>query len=216
MDRIHAMQAFVAVADLQGFAPAARKLRLSPSAVTRLVAALEDRLGVRLLQRSTRAVQLTSAGFAVTLEELRRASGLEPGRIDLEVTESTVVDDRAHRVLEDLRSAGYGIVIDDFGTGYSSFATLSELPVDTLKIDKRFVDKVLVDLGSVVKIGDPGGKLYSIADNIPNLAGQRVAYLESQLRALKAGTRKAPSMRLTPLHARPCRTCTMPLPGATN
>ena len=71
MDRIHAMQAFVAVADLQGFAPAARKLRLSPSAVTRLVAALEDRLGVRLLQRTTRSVTLTDVG-ARYLERARR------------------------------------------------------------------------------------------------------------------------------------------------
>jgi DNA-binding transcriptional LysR family regulator len=71
MDRIDAMQAFVAVADLQGFAPAARKLRLSPSAVTRLVAALEDRLGARLLQRTTRQVTLTDAG-ARYLERARR------------------------------------------------------------------------------------------------------------------------------------------------
>src|ERR1700760_445533 len=62
MDRIDAMQAFVAVADLQGFAPAARKLKLSPSAVTRLIAALEDRLGARLLQRTTRSVTLTDGG----------------------------------------------------------------------------------------------------------------------------------------------------------
>ena len=62
MDRIDAMQAFVAVADLQGFAPAARKLGLSPSGVTRLIAALEDRLGARLLQRTARQVALTDAG----------------------------------------------------------------------------------------------------------------------------------------------------------
>ena len=62
MDRIDAMQAFVAVADLEGFAPAARKLGLSPSAVTRLIAALEQRLGARLLQRTTRQVTLTDAG----------------------------------------------------------------------------------------------------------------------------------------------------------
>jgi len=62
MDRIDAMQAFVAVADLRGFAPAARKLKLSPSAVTRLVAALEQRLGARLLQRTTRSLALTDAG----------------------------------------------------------------------------------------------------------------------------------------------------------
>src|SRR4030081_783710 len=62
MDRIDAMQAFVAVADLHGFAPAARKLGLSASGVTRLIAALEDRLGARLLQRTTRAVTLTDVG----------------------------------------------------------------------------------------------------------------------------------------------------------
>lgn len=62
MDRLDAMQAFVAVADLKGFAPAARKLKLSPSAVTRLIAALEERLGARLLQRTTRSVTLTDVG----------------------------------------------------------------------------------------------------------------------------------------------------------
>src|ERR1044072_3203114 len=71
MDRIDAMQAFVAVADLQGFAPAARKLRLSPSAVTRLIAALEERLGARLLQRTTRSGALTGAGPRF-LERARR------------------------------------------------------------------------------------------------------------------------------------------------
>src|SRR6266403_1584546 len=66
MDRIDAMQAFVAVADLQGFAPAARKLGLSPSGVTRLIAALEERLGARLVQRtrpSGRLVVSAPIGF---------------------------------------------------------------------------------------------------------------------------------------------------------
>jgi DNA-binding transcriptional LysR family regulator len=71
MDRIDAMQVFVAVADLQGFAPAARKLGMSPSGVTRLIAALEDRLGARLLQRTTRSVTLTDVG-ARYLERARR------------------------------------------------------------------------------------------------------------------------------------------------
>jgi len=74
MDRIDAMRAFVAVADLQGFAPAARKLGLSPSVVTRLIAALEDRLGARLLQRTTRSVALTDAGSRY-LERIRRIIG---------------------------------------------------------------------------------------------------------------------------------------------
>ena len=65
------MRAFVAVADARGFAPAARKLRLSPSAATRLVAALEERLGLQLLQRTTRSVTLTDGG-ARYLERARR------------------------------------------------------------------------------------------------------------------------------------------------
>ena len=71
MDRLEAMGVFVAVADLRGFAPAARKLGLSPSAVTRLVAALEEHLGTRLLQRTTRSVALTDAG-ARYLDRARR------------------------------------------------------------------------------------------------------------------------------------------------
>jgi DNA-binding transcriptional LysR family regulator len=87
MDRIDAMQAFVAVADLQGFAPAARKLGLSPSGVTRLIAALEDRLGARLLQRTTRTVTLTDVG-ARYLERARRILG------DVEEAEGSVQDER--------------------------------------------------------------------------------------------------------------------------
>ncbi|MGA2054974.1 MAG: LysR family transcriptional regulator [Bradyrhizobium sp.] len=71
MDRLDAMQAFMTVADLKGFAPAALRLGLSPSGVTRLIAALEDRLGARLLQRTTRSVTLTDAG-ARYLERARR------------------------------------------------------------------------------------------------------------------------------------------------
>lgn len=71
MDRLEAMHVFVTVADLHGFAPAARKLRLSPSAVTRLIAALEEHLGARLLQRTTRQVTLTDVGTRY-LERARR------------------------------------------------------------------------------------------------------------------------------------------------
>lgn len=62
MDRIDAMAAFVSVAELRGFAPAARRLGRSRPAVTRLVAMLEEHLGVRLLNRTTRSVALTDAG----------------------------------------------------------------------------------------------------------------------------------------------------------
>lgn len=70
-DRFDAMHAFVAVCDAQGFAAAARRLDVAPSMVTRLVAGLEVRLGVRLLHRTTRTVRLTDAG-ARFLDRARR------------------------------------------------------------------------------------------------------------------------------------------------
>jgi len=71
MDRWQCLRTFQAVADLGGFAAAARALELSPPAVTRMVAALEAQLGVRLLQRTTRRVALTEEGAAY-LERVRR------------------------------------------------------------------------------------------------------------------------------------------------
>jgi DNA-binding transcriptional LysR family regulator len=62
MDRFEAMRVFRAVAELGGFAAAARQLNLSPAVVTRAVAGLEARLGARLLTRTTRRVRLTEAG----------------------------------------------------------------------------------------------------------------------------------------------------------
>ncbi|WP_298106275.1 LysR family transcriptional regulator [Bradyrhizobium sp.] len=87
MNRIDAMQAFLAVADLEGFAPAARRLGLSPSAVTRLIAALEERLGARLLQRTTRSVALTDAGQRY-LARVRRILA------DVEEAEASIQDER--------------------------------------------------------------------------------------------------------------------------
>lgn len=71
MDRFHEMTVFVAVAEEESFSAAARRLRMSPPAVTRAVAFLEERLGVRLLTRTTRLVRTTDAG-ARYLEDARR------------------------------------------------------------------------------------------------------------------------------------------------
>lgn len=71
MDRLQAMTTFVAVVDSGGFARAARKLNLSPPVVTRAVAELEERLGLRLLTRTTRIVRVTDAG-ARFAEDCRR------------------------------------------------------------------------------------------------------------------------------------------------
>ena len=62
VDQIHLMNVFVAVGEEEGFAAAARRLDLSPAAVTRAIAGLEEQLGVKLLLRTTRNVRLTEAG----------------------------------------------------------------------------------------------------------------------------------------------------------
>lgn len=62
MDRLHLMSVYVAVVEAEGFAGGARKLHMSPPAVTRAIAALEERLGVKLLNRTTRYVRMTEAG----------------------------------------------------------------------------------------------------------------------------------------------------------
>ena len=77
MDRFQAMQVFVSVADSGGFAPAARALAMSPPAVTRAIASLEDRLGTRLFRRTTRSVQLTESGERFLLDCRRILLDLE-------------------------------------------------------------------------------------------------------------------------------------------
>lgn len=77
MDRFHQLQVYVAVAEEEGFAAAARRLKLSPPAVTRAVASLENTLGVKLLDRTTRYVQVTEAGRRYLEDARQILSGLE-------------------------------------------------------------------------------------------------------------------------------------------
>jgi DNA-binding transcriptional LysR family regulator len=86
MDRFQEMQVFQAVAEERSFARAASRLALSPPSVTRAVAALEERLGTKLLQRSTRGVRITESGDRFLAEcrrilaELEAAEGAAAGR----------------------------------------------------------------------------------------------------------------------------------------
>ena len=73
--------------------------------------------------------------------------GLDPARVMVEITETSAMmdPDRAQEILWALSGGGLRLAIDDFGTGYSSLSRLREMPVDVLKIDRSFVDKVDLD-----------------------------------------------------------------------
>jgi diguanylate cyclase (GGDEF)-like protein/PAS domain S-box-containing protein len=88
------------------------------------------------------ARQLVDPTFVPTVGDAVEGAGIDPALLHLEVTESALMEDVAGVVgrLDQLKAIGVGLSIDDFGTGYSSMSYLKRLPIDTLKIDRSFVD----------------------------------------------------------------------------
>ena len=76
-----------------------------------------------------------------------RRLNIDPGDIELEITESVFIDDFDEMIekISALREYGIRISLDDFGMGYSSLSYLKNLPIDTLKIDKSFIDTAITD-----------------------------------------------------------------------
>jgi diguanylate cyclase (GGDEF)-like protein/PAS domain S-box-containing protein len=85
--------------------------------------------------------------LARRIQQEFRLGGVDPGRVMVEVTETSAMmdPDRAQDVLQELSDAGFAIAIDDFGTGYSSLSRLRTMPVRVLKIDRSFVSNVHED-----------------------------------------------------------------------
>ncbi|PWC88862.1 diguanylate cyclase [Azospirillum sp. TSH100] len=90
------------------------------------------------------AVQLAQHDFVPRVLEILSRTGLPPHRLELEITESQMIGslDAAVGKLNALRQAGVHIALDDFGTGYSSLTYLRTLPINTLKLDKAFINDV--------------------------------------------------------------------------
>jgi diguanylate cyclase (GGDEF)-like protein len=92
-------------------------------------------------------MELRRPDFAQHFLDLTQSWANAPCGLDIEITEGALLDDCAAEVqkLMLLRAAGVRVAIDDFGTGYSSLSRLSELPIDTLKIDRSFINRLPAD-----------------------------------------------------------------------
>jgi diguanylate cyclase (GGDEF)-like protein len=93
------------------------------------------------------SLQLAQPDFAEVVADALTTTGLAPQQLCLEVTESMLVEDPtvAHASLAGLRAHGVRVALDDFGTGWSSLTYLQQLPVDEIKLDRSFVNKVTED-----------------------------------------------------------------------
>jgi EAL domain-containing protein (putative c-di-GMP-specific phosphodiesterase class I) len=89
-------------------------------------------------------IQLNQKNFISMVADILEETNLSPEYLELEITESAVVSSFEDTValLEKLHVIGVKISLDDFGTGYSSLNYLTQMPINTLKIDKAFIDKI--------------------------------------------------------------------------
>jgi diguanylate cyclase (GGDEF)-like protein/PAS domain S-box-containing protein len=89
-------------------------------------------------------IQLQQNDIVEQVKEVLKSTGLDARHLKLEITESVMMHDPDHTIpqLKALEELGIRLAVDDFGTGYSSLGYLSTLPLDTLKIDRTFVDKM--------------------------------------------------------------------------
>jgi Amt family ammonium transporter len=127
---------FIPVAEVSGkiiplgewvMAEACRLARLSPDGLH--------------LSVNVSPVQFRHPDFLTNLDSIVAAAGIAPDKLELEITESVLIDDdeRALQILIHLKRSGFRIALDDFGTGYSSLSYLSRYPFDVIKIDRSFV-----------------------------------------------------------------------------
>ncbi len=100
------------------------------------------------------ALQFIRSDLDATVKRVLAATGLEPSRLCLELTESMIMidSDRTLSILAGLKEIGTILSLDDFGTGYSSLEYLGRLPIDELKIDRSFIQRMLTTRNDAVVV----------------------------------------------------------------
>lgn len=127
-------------------------------------------------------IQLMLEDFTDMVLSVLQESGLSPKYLELEITESIFMEsfEAISEKLELLRDKGISIALDDFGTGYSSLSYLKQLPINTLKIDKSFIDSIDTPINmslasSIVTIGHDMGLIVT-AEGVETT--EQLAFLE--------------------------------------
>ena len=97
------------------------------------------------------SVQFSHGNIASRFKTIAEAVGIDPQAVEIEITERYIMEhtEQNRTILEELRKIGFKISVDDFGTGYSSMSYLKMLPLDTIKIDKSFIDDIPHDKNDV-------------------------------------------------------------------
>ncbi|QBZ84068.1 putative signaling protein [Hydrogenovibrio crunogenus] len=141
------------------FIPAAEKTGLMvplgdwvlKTAIEQQVAWKEQGLADLHISVNLSPVQLIDTLFDRKLQTLINQSGINPSQLDIEMTESQFMENTEQNLnsLAAMREQGITISLDDFGTGYSSLAYLKKFPIDTLKIDKTFIDDYATESGAI-------------------------------------------------------------------
>ena len=114
---------------------------------------------------------ISERDFIENYIKINEKYNIEPGEIQFEITERTSVGQNIKEVLSKIKEAGFRIAIDDFGTGYSSLSLLANMPIDTIKIDKTFIDKIEQkdeDMIEIIMLIAKKLKLKTVAEGVEN------------------------------------------------
>jgi len=131
------------------------------------------------------AVEFREKGFVANVRQILSDTGLRAHYLVLELTERVLMENAASTalVLEELKTMGVQLAVDDFGTGYSSLSYLRQFPIDVLKIDQSFIQKIssnLDDSTIIAAIISMGRNLRHIVIAEGIETREQIAYLQSQ------------------------------------
>ena len=114
-----------------------------------------------MLSVNISVLHLLNKGFLDEIQQMLSETKFPPNNLEIEITESVFISSMSKAIdtLNELKRIGVCIALDDFGTGFSSLSYLSKLPIDLLKIDKSFIDELLVSesgrnyVAAIISIG---------------------------------------------------------------